>query len=69
MASYGGANSGASSSTLFTGGQRIEGFTTWLLAPLIVWVSVLLAAILLPMVLFKKVLAERSEQKAAPPVV
>ncbi len=55
--------------TLFTGGLRIEGFTTWLLAPLIVWVSVLLAAILLPMVLFKKVLAERSEQKAPPPVV
>ena len=47
--------------TLFTGGLRIEGFTTWLLAPLIVWVSVLLAAILLPMVLFKKVLSEARE--------
>ena len=55
--------------TLFTGGLRIEGVTTWVLAPLIVWVSVLLAAILLPMVLFKKVLAERSEQRTAPPVL
>ena len=50
--------------TLFTGGLQIEGLTAWVLAPLIVWVSVLLAAILLPMVLFKKVLAEGPAQNA-----
>ena len=42
----------------FSAGLRIEGLTTWVLAPLIVWLSVLIAAILLPMVLFKKVLGE-----------
>lgn len=47
--------------TLFTSGLRIEGLTTWVLAPMVVWVCVLVAAILLPMVLFKKLLAQRSE--------
>ena len=41
-----------------TDGVRIEGLTTWLVAPFIVWAFVLVAAILLPLVLFKKVLSE-----------
>lgn len=41
-----------------TNGVRLEGVTTWLLAPFVVWAFVLVAAILLPMVLFKKVLSE-----------
>lgn len=50
--------------TLVTDGLRIEGITTWVLAPLIVWLCVLLAAILLPMVLFKNVLGEVRERRA-----
>jgi len=51
--------------TIFTSGLRIEGTTTWILAPLIVWLSVLLAAILLPMVLFKNVLAEAKDRRTS----
>lgn len=47
-----------------TDGLRLEGVTTWVLAPLIVWLCVLLAAILLPMVLFKNVLSEARERRA-----
>ncbi|MGM0384473.1 MAG: phage holin family protein [Actinomycetota bacterium] len=48
----------------FTDALRIEGALTWILAPFIVWVFVLLAAILLPMVLFKKVLGEARERRS-----
>lgn len=44
-----------------TDGVRLEGVTTWLLAPFVVWAFVLVAAILLPLVLFKKVLGEVRE--------
>lgn len=44
--------------SVFTNGLQIQGATTWLLAPFVVWAFVLVAAILLPMVLFKKVLGE-----------
>lgn len=50
--------------TLLTDGLRIDGVTTWVLAPLIVWLCVLLAAILLPLVLFKNVLGEARERRA-----
>ena len=50
--------------TWLTDGLRIEGITTWVLAPLIVWLCVLLAAILLPMVLFQNVLAEARDRRA-----
>jgi putative membrane protein len=50
--------------TWLTDGLRIEGLSTWILAPLIVWLCVLLAAILLPMVLFKNVLGEARERRA-----
>lgn len=40
-------------------GLRISGFVTWVLATVIVWVVGLLARMLLPMVIFKKVLARR----------
>lgn len=43
---------------MFTDGLTIGGAVTWVLAPFIVWVVVLLAAILLPMVLFKNILGE-----------
>lgn len=44
--------------SVLTDGVRLEGAMTWLLAPFIVWAFVLVAAILLPLVLFKKVLSE-----------
>lgn len=49
--------------SVFTDGLRIEGLSTWVLAPFVVWVVVLLAAVLLPMVLFKKVLAQGRERR------
>ena len=42
--------------TLFTDGLQISGFAAWITAPLIIWVTTVVAGILLPMVLFKKVL-------------
>lgn len=45
--------------SLFTDGLVIDDAVTWILAPFIVWGFVLVAAILLPMVLFKKVLSDR----------
>lgn len=38
---------------------HISGATTWLLATVIVWAAALIAALLLPLVLFKKWLAEQ----------
>lgn len=42
--------------TLFTDGLQIDGLGAWILAPLVIWLAVLLANVLLPLVLFKKVL-------------
>lgn len=38
---------------------RISGFTTWVLAAVLVWGIALAARLLLPLVLFKQILAER----------
>lgn len=46
--------------SIFTNGLTIAGWQTWVVAPLVVWLFVLLAGILLPMVLFKEVLARKS---------
>lgn len=43
---------------LLTDGLRIRGPITWVLATVIVWIVAMVARILLPMVVFKKVLAE-----------
>lgn len=44
--------------TILTSGLRIEGLTTWILAPLVVWITVVIMGIVLPMVLFKNILRE-----------
>lgn len=49
--------------SLLTDGLEIDGLGTWLLAPFVVWVIVLLAGILLPMVLFKNILADRKNER------
>ena len=50
--------------SIFTDSLSIRGLSTWVMAPPIIWISVLLAGVLLPMVIFKKTLAtvkQRSE--------
>ena len=44
--------------SVFTGGLQINGFMTWVLAPLIIWLVTILAGVLLPLFLFKKTLAK-----------
>jgi putative membrane protein len=55
--------------TLLSNHLVITGFTTWVLATLIVWLCGVLAAILLPLFLFKKVLAEAKTTRSIPPIV
>ena len=49
---------------IFTSGLTIDGITAWVISPLIIWLSTVLAGILLPLVLFKNILQNRNEQKA-----
>lgn len=46
---------------VFTEGLDISGVSTWILAPLVIWLSVVLAGILLPLVLFKRALGNVHE--------
>jgi hypothetical protein len=43
---------------VLTDGLRISGLTTWVLATVVVWAAALAANLLLPLVIFKRVLAE-----------
>jgi len=47
----------------FTSGLTIDTLSTWIMAPLIIWLSVVLAGIVLPMFLFKKALGRVAEQR------
>lgn len=47
----------------FTDGIRITGLSTWILAPLVIWLSVVLAGIILPMFMFKKILKNKKEAR------
>ncbi len=58
---------GLAITSVLTDALRIEGALTWVLAPFIVWVFVLVAAILLPLVLFKKVLGEARNRRSGSP--
>lgn len=56
--------------TLFTSGVEIAGVSEWILAPLIIWITTVLAGILLPLVLFKKTMqATKNSQNPSNPVV
>jgi len=55
--------------TWLTSHLVITGFTTWVLSTLIVWLCGVLASIFLPLVIFKKALAERRSPRPIPPVV
>ena len=49
-------------SAVVADGLQINGLTTWLLATVIVWAAALGARIVLPLLLFKKVLANATDQ-------
>lgn len=49
---------------IFTNGLTINGLQTWIIAPLIIWLSVVVAAIVLPMFLFKKTLQAVKEKRS-----
>lgn len=44
--------------TLFTGGLTIEGVMPWIIAPLIIWLTTIIAGVVLPLFLFKKTLGK-----------
>lgn len=54
--------------SLLTNHLEISGFSTWVLSTLIVWLSGVIAAIVLPLFLFKKALANPSSRRAVPPL-
>lgn len=49
--------------TLFTSGVEIKDLSTWFLAPLIIWLTTVLAGVILPLFLFKKTMANRKDTK------
>lgn len=53
--------------TNLTDGLSISGLNAWILAPLVIWLSVVLAGILLPLFLFKKALGNVREAKNSTP--
>jgi len=50
--------------TLFTSGVEIAGVTEWILAPLIIWITTILAGVLLPLFLFRKTMSKVKESRA-----
>jgi hypothetical protein len=53
---------------IFTSGLTIGSLSTWIIAPFIIWIATVVAGVLLPMVLFKKVLQD-DNKKPTPPSV
>jgi hypothetical protein len=53
--------------TIITSQIVITGFSTWVLATLIVWIFGIIAMLLLPMVIFKKTLAAARGGRPQPP--
>jgi hypothetical protein len=46
--------------TWLTDGLTITGFSTWVIATLVVWLFGVIAVLVLPLLIFKKVLAQRA---------
>lgn len=46
---------------IFNSGLTIKGLKTWLLATVIVWLCALIAQLILPLLIFKKILKKRKE--------
>ena len=49
---------------MWTSGLEIQGVSTWLLAPMIVWLTVVIVGTVLPMVLFKDILQKDEKEDA-----
>lgn len=49
-------------------GLNIDGITAWLLGTFVVWLAVLLAAVVLPLFLFKEILSEARQRRSTPQV-
>lgn len=49
---------------MWTSGLEIQGVSTWLLAPMIIWLTVVIMGTVLPMVLFKDILQKDEEEDA-----
>ena len=49
---------------MWTSGLEIQGVSTWLLAPMIIWLTVVIMGTVLPMVLFKDILQKDDEEDA-----
>ncbi len=47
--------------SMFSEGLKITGLSTWILAPLIIWIIALIAGLVLPLFLFKKTLEKVKE--------
>jgi uncharacterized membrane protein YvlD (DUF360 family) len=47
--------------SMFSEGLKITGLSTWILAPLIIWIIALIAGLILPLFLFKKTLEKVKE--------
>ena len=53
--------------TIVSDGLRISGFTTWVMATVIVWAASMLAALILPVTIFKRWLSQRPAGQARQP--
>ena len=47
--------------SMFSDGLKISGLSTWILAPLIIWIIALIAGLVLPLFLFKKTMEKVKE--------
>lgn len=50
---------------IFTSGLSVNSVSAWIAAPFIIWVCTVIAGVLLPLVMFKKVLAEKRLNNSA----
>ena len=55
--------------TLFTSGVEIKDVTAWVLAPLIIWLTTVLAGVILPLFMFKKTMGKVKENRSNDEVV
>ena len=55
--------------TLFTSGVEIRDLTAWILAPLIIWLTTVLAGVVLPLFIFKKTMQGVKDRKAGEQIV
>ena len=54
---------------LFTNGLEINSLSAWILAPLVIWLVTVLASIILPLFLFKKILTEKKSSSNKTPSI